>query len=65
MVNSNFGYSTVSYTMFNLMKQLEISPLKRKKVLSEWLASEPEGLDGLELQPYKAQPETHPVLQPG
>ena len=49
MVNfRNFGYSTVSYTMFNLMKQLRNQPVEAvKKVLSDWLASEPEGLDGL------------------
>ena len=49
MVNfRNFGYSTVSYTMFNLMKQLRNQPVEVvRKVLSEWLASEPDGLDGI------------------
>jgi len=49
MVNyRNFGYSTVSYTMFNLIKQLRNQPVdKIRYALARWLESEWEQLDGI------------------
>lgn len=49
MVNyRNFGYSTVVYTMFNLLKKLRNQPTDEvRQVLVEWLDSEDERLDGL------------------
>ena len=49
MVNyRNFGYSTVVYTMFNLLMKLRNQPTDEvRQVLVEWLDSEDERLDGL------------------
>lgn len=49
MVNyRNFGYSTIVYTMFNLMKELRNQPIEIiRDVLSAWLESEDERLDGI------------------
>ena len=49
MVNRrNFGYSTVQYTMFNLMKTVRNKPTDEvRTALSEWLDSERETLDGI------------------
>lgn len=49
MVNfRNFGYSTVVYTMFNLMKEVRNSTVDGLRgVLGRWLASEPERFDGI------------------
>ncbi len=49
MVNyRNFGYSTVAYTMFNLMKRLRNRPTEDvREVLVEWLRQESEQLDGI------------------
>ena len=49
MVNyRNFGYSTVQYSMFNLMKRIRNQPLESvKQQLGEWLAGEPERLESL------------------
>ncbi len=49
MVNfRNFGYSTVVYTMFNLMKEVRNRPVDELRgVLGKWLASEPERFDGI------------------
>ncbi len=46
MVNfRNFGYSTVQYSMFNLMKRVRNRPVGEViQELGEWLASEPERL---------------------
>ncbi|MCY3786610.1 MAG: DUF262 domain-containing protein [bacterium] len=44
----NFGYSTVNYTIFNLMKQLRDQPIETlKQVLANWLENEEERLDGI------------------
>lgn len=44
----NYGYSTIVYTMFNLMKGLRNQPIEIvRDVLSEWLESEEERLDGM------------------
>lgn len=50
MVNfRNFGYSTVSYTMFNLMKELRDRPVEVvRSVLTAWLEDEDERLDGIQ-----------------
>ncbi len=43
----NFGYSTVVYTMFNLMKELRNRPTEEvREVLARWLDREHERLDG-------------------
>jgi len=49
MVNyRNFGYSTVVYTMFNLMKAVRNESAEEvRSALRDWLASEPEGFDGI------------------
>lgn len=49
MVNyRNFGYSTVVYTMFNLMKRLRNQPTEEiRQALMEWLDGEQERLDGI------------------
>lgn len=49
MVNyRNFGYSTIVYTMFNLMKQLRNQSTEVvRRVLSQWLEDEEERLDGM------------------
>ena len=49
MVNYRFfGYSTVVYTMFNLMKQVRNRPLPQvREVLAGWLESEDERLEGI------------------
>ncbi|MCY4193703.1 MAG: DUF1524 domain-containing protein, partial [bacterium] len=49
MVNyRNFGYSTVVYTMFNLIKQLRNHPVdKIRYILARWLENEWEHLDGI------------------
>jgi hypothetical protein len=49
MVNfRNFGYSTVVYTMFNLMKEVRNRPVEDlRKALGRWLASEPDRFDGI------------------
>lgn len=49
MVNyRNFGYSTVSYTMFNLMKDVrEKDTESLRYILASWLESEDERLDGI------------------
>ena len=49
MVNfRNFGYSTVVYTMFNLMKSVRNQPTEEvREVLTHWLESEWETLDGI------------------
>ncbi|MDE0701852.1 MAG: DUF262 domain-containing protein [Acidimicrobiaceae bacterium] len=49
MVNHrNFGYSTVQYTMFNLMKTVRNKPTDEvRSALFEWLDSEWETLDGI------------------
>ena len=49
MVNyRNFGYSTVVYTMFNLIKEVRDQPVESvRSTLSHWLASEDERLDGI------------------
>lgn len=49
MVNfRNFGYSTVVYAMFNLMKDVRnLSVDGLRSVLGKWLASEPERFDGI------------------
>jgi hypothetical protein len=49
MVNfRNFGYSTVVYSMFNLMKELRNRPAEQVlEVLLNWLESEAERLDGI------------------
>ena len=49
MVNyRNFGYSTVVYTMFNLIKELRDQPVEAvRSILSGWLESEEERLDGI------------------
>lgn len=44
----NFGYSTVVYTMFNLMKRLRNQPLDVvRQELANWLEQEPERIDGI------------------
>ncbi|MDE0269550.1 MAG: DUF262 domain-containing protein [Acidimicrobiaceae bacterium] len=44
----NCGYSTIVYTMFNLMKDLRNQPIEIvRDVLSEWLENEEERLDGM------------------
>lgn len=47
MVNyRNFGYSTVQYSMFNLMKRIRNSSIDGVRTeLGSWLANEPERLD--------------------
>ena len=46
----NFGYSTVQYSMFNLMKRIRNQPVEVvKQRLGEWLAGEPERLDSIRL----------------
>ncbi len=49
IVNSrNSGYSTVVYTMFNLMKSVRNRPTEEvREVLARWLDNEPERLDGI------------------
>lgn len=49
MVNyRNFGYSTVVYTMFNLIKEVRDQPVDAvRSVLTRWLESEQERLDGI------------------
>ncbi len=49
MVNfRNFGYSTVVYTMFNLIKSVRNRPADEvRRVLAQWLESEDERLDGI------------------
>lgn len=49
MVNyRNFGYSTVVYTMFNLIKEIRNQPVGEiRPVLADWLAREHEQLDGI------------------
>ncbi|MXZ30725.1 MAG: DUF262 domain-containing protein [Acidimicrobiia bacterium] len=49
MVNyRNFGYSTIVVSMFNLMKRLRNRPTNEVQgVLSEWLESEDDRLDGI------------------
>jgi hypothetical protein len=49
MVNfRNFGYSTVVYKMFNLMKDIRnLSVENLRSVLAKWLRSEPERFDGI------------------
>jgi len=49
MVNSrNFGYSTIVYKMFNLMKELRNQPTEKvRNGLSKWLEDEDERLDGM------------------
>ena len=49
MVNfRNFGYSTVVYAMFNLMKDLRnLSVEDLRSALAKWLRSEPERFDGI------------------
>ena len=49
MVNFRFfGYSTVVYTMFNLMKEVRNRDIPQiKKVLTEWLGGETERFDGV------------------
>jgi len=49
MVNyRNFGYSTIVYTMFNLMKKLRNQSTEVvRSVLSEWLEEEDARLDGM------------------
>lgn len=49
MVNyRNFGYSTVVYTMFILMKTVRDRPIDElPQVLIDWLATEEEGIEGL------------------
>lgn len=49
MVNyRNFGYSTVVYTMFNLIKEVRNQPAGEiRHVLARWLNSEHEQLDGI------------------
>ena len=49
MVNyRNFGYSTVVYTMFNLMKRIRNLPVSQvREELTEWLDSEGERLAGI------------------
>lgn len=50
MVNyRNFGYSTVVYTMFNLMKEVRDQPPEVvRSVMGEWLETERERFDGIE-----------------
>ena len=44
----NFGYSTVVYTMFNLIKNVRNRPIDEVRgVLAQWLQAEEERLDGL------------------
>ena len=49
MVNyRNFGYATVQYSMFNLMKLIRNRSLDEIRLhLGQWLASEPERLDSI------------------
>ena len=49
MVNSrNFGYATVAYAMFNLMKELRNRPTEEvRDILARWLDREHERLDGI------------------
>ena len=49
MVNSrHFGYSTVDYTMYNLIKEVRNQPIDEiRHVLTRWLESEDEQLDGI------------------
>ena len=49
MVNyRNFGYSSVVYTMFNLMKAIRDRPIDElPQLLVDWLATEEEGIEGL------------------
>lgn len=49
MVNyRNFGYSTVVYTMFNLIKEVRNQPVDEiQRVLANWLESEDDQLDGI------------------
>ncbi len=49
MVNyRNFGYSTVVYTMFNLIKEVRNQPVDEiRPALADWLAREDEQLDGI------------------
>ena len=49
MVNyRNFGYSTVVYTMFNLIKEVRNQPVGEiRHALARWLESEDEQLDGI------------------
>jgi hypothetical protein len=50
MVNfRNFGYSTVAYTMFNLMKEVRNQPIEAvADVLGSWLENETERLEGIQ-----------------
>ena len=50
MVNyRNFGYSTVVYTMFNLIKDVRDQPIEIvRSVLTRWLETEQERLDGIQ-----------------
>ena len=50
MVNyRNFGYSTVVYTMFNLIKEARDQPIETvRSVLARWLETEDERLDGIQ-----------------
>ena len=50
MVNFRFfGYSTVVYTMFNLMKEVRNRPVPQvREILATWLESEKERLEGIE-----------------
>jgi len=46
--NRNFGYSTVVYTMFNLIKELRNRPVGAiRNALTGWLEDEHEQLDGI------------------
>ncbi len=46
--NRNFGYSTVVYTMFNLIKEVRNQPVEEiRRVLAHWLESEDDQLDGI------------------
>lgn len=49
MVNfRRFGYSTIQYTMFNLMKSVRNKPVEEiRNALASWLGAESEGLDGI------------------
>ncbi|MCY4377930.1 MAG: DUF262 domain-containing protein [Spirochaetaceae bacterium] len=49
MVNfSNYGYSTVAYTMFNLIKGIRDSPIAElRETLADWLEGERHRLDGI------------------
>ena len=56
MVNfRNFGYSTVVYTMFNLMKDVRDQSIdKLRNTLAGWLESEGDRLDGIQSGDYGA-----------